>query len=835
MDPSTWINLIIQIIMMAFMLSRMKVKNPNAQPAGLADFTFPTANERPVQVLFGTRKLGGSNVIWYGDLSTKKIYEKIKMLFTSKKTVIGYKYYMGLQLGICHGPGTTLKAVYFDDDLGWSGNIASGSFSIDKPDLMGGEGKNGGVGGTVHFYPGDYGQAPNAYLQQKVGVDVVSGMKGLTYAVFQSFYLGNSTTPPKISFVCSRFSPSPTGRAELEQIGDDCNPAYVIYEVLTDKRFGASIPKEKVNIENIEQVAKTLFDEDFGVSLQIDSSTATSDVIDSILSAIQGSLITDPQDGKLKIKLIRADYDYDTLPILSPRNVKSISDFSNGSLDTAIDEVKLKFIDASNDFTERTVQAQNLGVFVHKGDVDSKTMSAPCISRADIAQRVCERELTAVSVPLSTVSVVANRSMFAAEVGDPVRFTWPANGIENMIMRVTSVDLGRPGDSAVRLSLAQDVFGVTTSIYSDGSDRVIDEERPEPLDPASVVFMTAPAPLTDKIGMTKAVLCLAEAPAGALDYRLVTRYLDDSYWSEHGNFPFTPVCYLGEALPELGNIGQFDDHGAGFGPWDLESLVLSGDVLQLDSYALNERRDGMGLLYIEDQGREEWIVYSLAIQNADGTCTLKNIKRGLFGTWPVAHEAGAKVWAVSEGHGLTTHEFYDGNRIELKLRVMNQYSRQALDVAKLHRHDFVDTNWEPQTPGALSVVTDGGKVFNGEFGPGDVPVAQWGKRDGTLQEIRFFEDDDENTEISSNTLYQIDIFDSEDGDVIFSIRDMDDYYYSYADQPKSPEGWVREYLRFEITAYKVKDGIEHRARTISTVIRRRPFTTETGVLNPSSA
>ena len=49
-----------------------KPESPN--PASLDDFDFPTAEEgRAVPVVFGTVRITGPNVIWYGDLGSEAI------------------------------------------------------------------------------------------------------------------------------------------------------------------------------------------------------------------------------------------------------------------------------------------------------------------------------------------------------------------------------------------------------------------------------------------------------------------------------------------------------------------------------------------------------------------------------------------------------------------------------------------------------------------------------------------------------------------------------------------------------------------------------------------
>jgi len=60
-----------------------KIKKPSSgpqgiKPAGIDEFKFPTAEEgRAIPIVFGTRFVGGSNVTWYENLSTKEIKELV--------------------------------------------------------------------------------------------------------------------------------------------------------------------------------------------------------------------------------------------------------------------------------------------------------------------------------------------------------------------------------------------------------------------------------------------------------------------------------------------------------------------------------------------------------------------------------------------------------------------------------------------------------------------------------------------------------------------------------------------------------------------------------------
>jgi len=59
------------IIVSAIVSYAMMPKPETQKPAGLGEFTVPTAEVgREIAVLFGTRKIDGPNVVWYGDLRT---------------------------------------------------------------------------------------------------------------------------------------------------------------------------------------------------------------------------------------------------------------------------------------------------------------------------------------------------------------------------------------------------------------------------------------------------------------------------------------------------------------------------------------------------------------------------------------------------------------------------------------------------------------------------------------------------------------------------------------------------------------------------------------------
>lgn len=91
---------------------------PRRQGLGRADENIkaPTIDEtRPIPVVYGQCLLAGPNVAWWGDLLIGKIKVETGAFGLGAKKTVGYKYSLGQQLVLCHGPLDQLLEVRFDD------------------------------------------------------------------------------------------------------------------------------------------------------------------------------------------------------------------------------------------------------------------------------------------------------------------------------------------------------------------------------------------------------------------------------------------------------------------------------------------------------------------------------------------------------------------------------------------------------------------------------------------------------------------------------------------------------------------------------------------------
>lgn len=104
--------------------------------------------------------------------------------------IVGYKYSFGIHMGIGRGPVDELCQIKVGDRTAWAGSVKENTtVSIDKPNLFGGDAKEGGIVGTLDVMMGGPTQvAPNS-LKAMLG----NSLPGFR-RVFTAFYNGVVST-----------------------------------------------------------------------------------------------------------------------------------------------------------------------------------------------------------------------------------------------------------------------------------------------------------------------------------------------------------------------------------------------------------------------------------------------------------------------------------------------------------------------------------------------------------------------------------------------------------------------------------------------------------------
>jgi len=254
-------------------------------------------------------------------------------------------------------------------DLG-NGRVA---IDINQPTLFGGVEREGGIKGRIDFYRGTLTQTANDYLKAKLGLADVPAYRGVSYAVLRGLYVGTSAYLKPISFVARR-TPNqlgvPSGR---HNINGDANPACILFEMLTNDRWGLGVPAGQVNTASFLAAADLLFAEGFGLSMLVDGAAAARDLFSEVLRHVDGVLYTDPQTGLLTFALARENYGPGDPLLLDESNVDEVK-IGRPAWDETKNVVKLTYIDRANNFTPRVAQEQDLAnVQARGGEVSEES------------------------------------------------------------------------------------------------------------------------------------------------------------------------------------------------------------------------------------------------------------------------------------------------------------------------------------------------------------------------------------------------------------------------------------------------------------------------------
>jgi len=184
---------------------------------------------------------------------------------------------------------------------------------INDPNIFGTE---GGLSGRLDTYFGKLTQVASDYLTTKFGSQAPA-WPGLCYAVARGMYVGNTNFPKPPSWVVARF-PNGLGLTDgAEEIAGDANPAAMVYDLLTDIRWGLGIAAGQIDVASFVAAGVTLKSEAFGLSMILESPEHAKEMIAEILRHVDGLVFTDPTTGLIAMKLVRGGYDLSTAPVVN--------------------------------------------------------------------------------------------------------------------------------------------------------------------------------------------------------------------------------------------------------------------------------------------------------------------------------------------------------------------------------------------------------------------------------------------------------------------------------------------------------------------------------------
>lgn len=564
---------------------------------------------------------------------------------------VGYRYKMGLHAGIAHGPCDSLLEIRGGNVTLWSGaQSGSGSIYINAPNAYGGDKGEGGVQGQLDVMMGESSQGANAYLAG-VQTGPYPAYRGLMSAVFNGGLIASNNPYPKPwSFRVRRTTngwdannPWYTAKAAITLTGGvvGMNPAHIVYEVLTNRDWGMGYPAGIIDTTAFQTAADQMYSEGLGLCMLWLRQDTIESFLQQIVNYAGGVLVQSKTTGLFQFNLIRGGYNVATLPVITHDDIIEVQSIEAASITGATNEIVVNWFDPTTK-TTRVTTVQALGAIQAQGVVISDTRDYQGVASLDLASRLAQRELRAVSVPLRRLKLKLDRSAWQFLPGGLFVLNFTDIGISNMVFRIGEVDYGTLAQGAITVTAIQDVFSLPNTSYI-----VVQQTgwTPPDMTPTASPYnqgveadyreLYQSLTSSDLAGLpTNAGYAgiLASRPSGlATSYEVWTAVAPASF-TKHGEDDFCPTATIQSAL----------------NPFDTAITLLAGvdlDNVQVPCAALIDGE----------------VVNVTALDPIAGTAT---IARGCIDTVPATHAAGARIWFYDNFLGSDNVQYYSGETVQ---------------------------------------------------------------------------------------------------------------------------------------------------------------------------
>ncbi|HWV46430.1 MAG TPA: phage tail protein [Nitrospira sp.] len=649
----------------------------DATAAKFGDFNIPRSKYGdPAPLLYGTARQKSPLTLWFGDYNPVPIKKKQSTgLFSSKRVIVGYKNYIGMDMLLSIGPGHVLKQIWVDNTSIWTGNLTTdSSININKPNQFGGDDQRGGYVGKMSFYTGGSSPVQNAYLKKILGPNVPA-YNGFCRVVMEAFYIGTSAQVPVPSFEMSRLTNGLSASYSIMPNGLDLNPLEIAYDAFTQQygRFG--LPVAVIDLPSWLAAAQTLYNEGMGMTFLIQSAITGKDLLNELMDVSDGFMYQEPSNRKMVVKLVRADYNVATLDTLDQSIVSDISNFGKNTWDQTFNQCRVTFADRANSYDDSIAMQTDFANINFQQKVVSTNLTSAGIRDATVANKYAASQLSRANVPLYTATLKCNRKAAKYRPGDVVLLNWSPFGLTGMVMRIGKVELGELVKGVVTLTVAQDRYSTSTPIFA----------APPPTYWPPVTFQPAPVTVRKIIelpyffgsvaqppGATDGILqALASPPASAsISYR--------ADMTANADTTFANATTVMEDAPYNGSGTLRDAYAALTGRSTGQDAVGFAVNLWLPTSAVPPSpgafdNTGQTLLVIDN----EIIGYTGCVVNPDGSYQFSGIRRALLDTDFADHSAGAQVYFLSGQDD--QFNAYINNTSTQRIRLIDKAATATLD------------------------------------------------------------------------------------------------------------------------------------------------------------
>lgn len=663
-----------------------------------------------------------------------------------KKVTIGYRYRLGFHLILCQGGADAITKIRYEDRDAWTGNVTGNTtVTINKPDLFGGDKKQGGLQGNIDFMFGADTQPVNSYLSfhcnraiapayvnpflTQGGADYwgstlvdtanntmtanggtpVPAYRGVVSLLFKNFMYGAMNPYMKPFRVTVRRIPTTLGATNSSITIDGiqhANPAHIIYDVLTNKQWGQGLETGDIDIASFTTAAATLASEGFGVSFKWAEEGTAESFINMVLAHCAGTLFPDPATGKYTLKLMRNDYVVANLTTLDESNIINMRSYQRMSNNDLTNEITIQYYDPINE-KDAKLTVQNLASIRSVGRVVRRVIEYPGIRSQTLAARVAQRDLLAFSTPLAKLTLEVNLTAWNLRPGDCFKFSWAKLGIVSGVYRIIEIEYGALRDNKIVINAIEDIYALPSASYVGTQPPLWSEVTADLQDITTYKFFDAP-------------------------YWNLIQYFGEDYaatLADNRNYfaavvPRANGLWTDFLLYENVSGTYTERESAQFSPF----VSMTADIAQLDTSATYSGFYDLDLVTLPALGviDNEW-VWVTAINTTTKTLTLT---RGVLDSVPAAHLAGALLYIYGTEDYVLDESDTRFAAEGLTYKMLPRSTSGVLELANATARAYT-VNGRQQRP-----YPPGNVTLNTTYFPTSVTddvVVAWAHRDRTVQ------------------------------------------------------------------------------------------------------
>lgn len=625
-----------------------------------------------------------------------------------KRVTIGHWLKAYVHLIWCRGPVDAVHQVMYGEKTIINGPLnGSQSVYVNNLNLFGGTKLDGGVQGYVDIRFGDSGQSVHTKMQSFFS-HPIPAFRGFVETFFNDFTFSFSN--PQFKSLWMRVTRIRSdwitaggdwysGFAQISRTYPDMNVVHALYQVSTDPRFNVRWPISTIDQSTWQAAAAQCYAEGLGISGVVKSEIGE-DLQNTLLDIMGGYLKLNRTTGLIELHLMRSNYSVGSLTLLDQDN-SALTSFSRALNQSDLtNTVIIKYVDF--EAAEAAVIEHNLsGVQQSEGEVPL-IETFDLISNETVARIVARRKLRQLSSPLAKMTRKTNAVVWALGKNDLVRVTESLCGWQDVACRI--VDIRQVSEIEYEVDLVEDVFGLSSAIYTIDPKPPVNYDPPDVNAPQAVDIVELPHWLV-LLSMSTAdynalspdygfnIALVARNTLGAYTYRFdLMQSLDAVNYTDVDDSEYAPTAMLSAS------ISKVDTTLSLIAGVDLYDDLLDGIVNPTQQL----------ILYVNSASGEEL----MAIESYDSDADTLLVRRGALDTVPLAHAAGTRVFILNKAYGSDTTQYMVGDLVNYKILPFSDGAVFELGAATNYTQTMTARAVRPYRPSQFKI--------NNEYYPAQV-------------------------------------------------------------------------------------------------------------------